>query len=875
MIKKIIIILLSSLLFSEMKPLAIRPFLESPGDYSYSRGTFLIILGNEGGQGLLENGFGLNFLKYKRSQGFTVDVVSTSQISNSGTSLSGDDVRLYMESYYNSNPMLEYVLLVGDINGPLSIPPSYEVQSYNEPGDTDVTDYRYTYFDDENILNPHFFIGRWSPTVNSDIDFLTTRTINYGLQGNVENNVIDPGYSQLYSTNTSHLDNALLISGGYKDDPNEWSWPVTPVWTNLWLMDELSENNYDIDTVFFYAGNQIEGTTEIKEFWSSGTGIINYRGWGDANGWKKPLFFKEHINELQEGWQLPIVMSFVCNTGDFESEACFGEALIKGGNSPISPKGAVAVIAPSDLDTDTRFNNVLCGQIWDEALEGRISELGPLLHAGKQALINEFGRDFEVTGAGGTSNLSEFYHHVYGVLGDPSISMWTGIPKEFQHSIPLSISLPNANSVVVMDENGDALQDVVGAILFGDNLIAKGITDANGEMHLDFVDNEVSSTINPGDVLSLYLNYPQYMQRMIAINYEGIELDVSDDYNFIPNSEAYDEYTFETSIEDPSLYNWIEINQIGKNLCLSDDSVTRIELPFSFNYYGNTYDSLTVSSNGWASFENCDIPYFWNFSIPFAMGPSAMLAPFMDDLDDNAEEPFTDQNENCTWDSGEDYQDRNGDGEWNEGEDLNVYSYFNGNDFIIEWDHIANGENDEYCPNCTYETFQLILNDVYEIIFQYKDVEEIDANGNYSTIGIESPNQDHGIMYQFRNQLFDGLTLVENEMAIKFIPSETMDISNNTSIPQSISLFDAYPNPFNPITTISFSVAELSLLSIAIYDIEGKKVKLLESDLYSPGRHNLQWDGTGNNGSKLPSGLYFVSVRSKEEIMSQKIMLLK
>ena len=44
MIKKIIIILLSSLLFSEMKPLAIRPFLESPGDYSYSRGTFLIIL---------------------------------------------------------------------------------------------------------------------------------------------------------------------------------------------------------------------------------------------------------------------------------------------------------------------------------------------------------------------------------------------------------------------------------------------------------------------------------------------------------------------------------------------------------------------------------------------------------------------------------------------------------------------------------------------------------------------------------------------------------------------------------------------------------------------------------------------------------------
>ena len=605
-------------------------------------------------------------------------------IPASGSVLSGSDVRAYMESYYNSDPMLEYVLLVGDINGVLSIPPSYEVQSYNEPGDTDVTDYKYTYFDEEDVLNPHFFIGRWSPTVVSDISFFTTRTINYGLQGNVENNVIAPGYINSYSMDESYLDNALLVSGGYNgDDDNPYSWPVTPVWTNLWLMDKLNEKNYDVDTVFFHATQQIEGTTEIKDSWNAGAGIINYRGWGDANGWKKPLFFKDHINELDGGWEMPIVMSFVCNTGDFESEACFGEALIKGG-TPSDPKGAVAVIAPSDLDTDTRFNNVICGQVWDEVLEGRLSELGPILHAGKQSLIQEFGRDFEVSGAGGTVNLSEFYHHVYGVLGDPSISMWTGIPKEFQYTVPASISLPDANSVIVMDEEGQTLQDVVGAILFGNELIAKGITDSNGEMHLDFIDNEVSATISAGDELSLYLNYPQYMQRMVTITYEGVVSDILDDYNFMSDSEVYDEYTFETSVENPSLYDWIEINQIGQNLCLSDDSVTRIELPFSFNYYGNIYDSLTVSSNGWASFENCNIPYFWNFSIPFAMGPSAMLAPFMDDLDDNAEEPFTDQNGNCTWDYGEPYEDRNEDGEWNEGEDLNVYSYYNANTITFE-----------------------------------------------------------------------------------------------------------------------------------------------------------------------------------------------
>ena len=67
----------------------------------------------------------------------------------------------------------------------------------------------------------------------------------------------------------------------------------------------------------------------------------------------------------------------------------FGETLITAG-STTNPKGAVAMIGPSDLDTDTRFNNTLCGRVWDELIEGRISELAPLLHAGKQSVLTEF-----------------------------------------------------------------------------------------------------------------------------------------------------------------------------------------------------------------------------------------------------------------------------------------------------------------------------------------------------------------------------------------------------------------------------------------------------------------------------------------------------
>ena len=112
-------------------------------------------------------------------------------------------------------------------------------------------------------------------------------------------------------------------------------------------------------------------------------------------------------------------------------------------------------------------------------------------------------------------------------------------------------------------------------------------------------------------------------------------------------------------------------------------------------------------------------------------------------------------------------------------------------------------------------------------------------------------------------------------MAIKFTPPASMSVTNITEIPHSISLSSVYPNPFNPSITMDFTIEKFGHISIDIYNIRGEKVKALDSRIYSPGSYSLQWDGTGNNGSKLPSGLYFVSVRSKEEIMSQKIMLLK
>ena len=75
----------------------------------------------------------------------------------------------FAKYYYEQGPdgnMLEYVLLIGDVNGSYAIPP-YTIPSYNE-SDMDVTDYPYVYFDN-NPLESEFFIGRWSIRTQDDL----------------------------------------------------------------------------------------------------------------------------------------------------------------------------------------------------------------------------------------------------------------------------------------------------------------------------------------------------------------------------------------------------------------------------------------------------------------------------------------------------------------------------------------------------------------------------------------------------------------------------------------------------------------------------------------------------------------------------------
>jgi len=95
-------------------------------------------------------------------------------------------------------------------------------------------------------------------------------------------------------------------------------------------------------------------------------------------------------------------------------------------------------------------------------------------------------------------------------------------------------------------------------------------------------------------------------------------------------------------------------------------------------------------------------------------------------------------------------------------------------------------------------------------------------------------------------------------------------------IPDKFSLGHAYPNPFNPVITIPFTIERLRNISILIFDIGGHLVKTLtQNETISPGNYQRVWNGTNNLGQTISSGTYFIQISSNHKVFHQKITYIK
>ena len=341
-------------------------------------------------------------------------------------------------------------------------------------------------------------------------------------------------------------------------------------------------------------------------------------------------------------------------------------------------------------------------------------------------------------------------------------------------------------------------------------------------------------------------------------------------------------------------YNWVDITGTGETIEFpgnADNSNSGpLDLGFDFSFYGNTFSSINVCSNGWASFSDSTSTNYYYLPIPYAGQPNNLLAAFWTDL--------------------------------NPALGGNVYFYTdNADTAIISWVDVY----DSWGEGIFTFQIQLIAPDM--VNFQYAsmgpegriDRATIGIENGDGTIGLQVSRQEiftyggKSVQFTLGNPPgeFDWLSVNHDHDSIP--PSDSLNITVTcaagdhtagtywgyvdlyTNDPQCVhaeipvamnigmtavddsgpiaadySIGQNYPNPFNASTSIQYSLPEASHVKVDIFDILGRKVATLVDEAQPAGRHQVVWQSNDQ-----PSGTYFYRIQAGEHFDTRKMVLLK
>jgi len=132
--------------------------------------------------------------------------------------------------------------------------------------------------------------------------------------------------------------------------------------------------------------------------------------------------------------------------------------------------------------------------------------------------------------------------------------------------------------------------------------------------------------------------------------------------------------------------------------------------------------------------------------------------------------------------------------------------------------------------------------------------------------------KNSNIVVFVHEDLDDGIGPVQH--AVK-VPVTSGMVFIDSASPAPFSVSPPYPNPFNPVTTIEFSLAEAGNVNLFIYNVAGQKIRELLSSYKAPGTYRVVWDGCDSSGSAISNGVYFFSLTAGKHTATGKLTYLK
>jgi hypothetical protein len=132
----------------------------------------------------------------------------------------------------------------------------------------------------------------------------------------------------------------------------------------------------------------------------------------------------------------------------------------------------------------------------------------------------------------------------------------------------------------------------------------------------------------------------------------------------------------------------------------------------------------------------------------------------------------------------------------------------------------------------------------------------------------------------YRSQLLWNKFMANSEIpamldSIGFVPDTSTGIGNNERISNDFKIIGNYPNPFNPSTTIVFTLPGTEKTEINIYNILGEHILKLADREFNTGKNKVVWDGRDRSGDTVDSGVYFYTIKSGDRTQTGKMVFLK
>jgi hypothetical protein len=415
--------------------------------------------------------------------------------------------------------------------------------------------------------------------------------------------------------------------------------------------------------------------------------------------------------------------------------------------------------------------------------------------------------------------------------------------------------------VTVLNEGGADAENVTATLTSSSPGIS--ITDNSGSFGTIGIGNTGSNSSDPFTVYAAssipfgtLVNFTVAVQAGVCVDTFDFSIRVG---RSVPTDTNY-YYAFYSGgphAQSPT-YSWFAIDSTqtanaGVSLDLIRNQTAVVDLPFTFRFYGNDYNRISICSNGWISMDSTDSYDFSNTSIPNIDGPPSMIAGIWDYL-----EPGT------------------------AGQPGDIYYYYDAANhrFIVEFYMI------EHYPTLGHhETFEIILYDpVYnptptgdgEILVQYLTALQLSTS---VTIGIENEPQTVGIQYNYNNN-YDSLAVeITDAFAILYTtiaPTPGVEEYGKAGIlPAQTQMMTLHPNPFMRSMSISYQVASQGNISLRVYDAAGRLISTLADGSREPGYYTVNWHGLDDQGRKVPAGVYFIKFSAENYQHVQKTVLLK